>query len=240
MTVGGLGLAFLAGMLSILSPCVLPLLPIILGGAAAKHRLAPAALAAGLAISFTALSLFVTTIGYALAIGEGAFRAVAAILLVVLGAAMLSPAIEIRFALAVGPVANWSERCFRGQMSDGLAGQFATGLLLGAVWSPCVGPTLGAVSLLIAQGTDPAGAALALTLLGAGAAMPLILIGLASRAALAHWRVSLLSTGQGIKRVIGAVLIALGLLTLTGLDRAFQTALVRLSPSWLTEFTTQF
>ena len=240
MTVTSLGLAFFAGMLSVLSPCVLPLLPIILGGAAAQHRLAPVALAAGLATSFTVLSLFVATIGYALGIGEGVFRAVAAILLIAFGAAMLIPVVETRFALAAGPVANWSERRFGGQMPDSLAGQFATGLLLGAVWSPCVGPTLGAVSLLMTQGADPAGAALALMMLGVGAAVPLLLIGLASRATLARWRGSLLSMGKGIKRVLGATLIGLGLLTLTGLDRAIQTALVQASPQWLTEFTTQF
>src|SRR5258707_720086 len=131
MTIASLGVAFLAGMLSILSPCVLPLLPIVLGGAAAKHRLAPIALATGLGISFAALSLFVATVGFALGIDEGVFRQVAATLLISFGAAMLIPAIETRFAMAAGPVADWSERRFGGQMSGGLAGQFATGLLLG-------------------------------------------------------------------------------------------------------------
>jgi len=65
MSAATLGLALLAGVLSVLSPCVLPLLPIVLGTAASQHRLGPAALAAGLALSFTAIGLFVATIGFA-------------------------------------------------------------------------------------------------------------------------------------------------------------------------------
>jgi cytochrome c-type biogenesis protein len=63
MTAGALGLAFLAGVLTVLSPCVLPLLPIVLGAATSQHRLGPLALATGLALSFTAIGLFVATIG---------------------------------------------------------------------------------------------------------------------------------------------------------------------------------
>jgi len=72
--IGTLGLAFLAGILSILSPCVLPLLPIVLGTAQAEHRLGPVALAAGLAVSFTAIGLFVATIGFAIGLDTDVFR----------------------------------------------------------------------------------------------------------------------------------------------------------------------
>src|SRR5260370_520125 len=66
-----LGLAFLAGVLSILSPCVLPIVPLVLGAAAAENRYAPAALAAGLALSFVAIGLFVATLGVLVVRGVG-------------------------------------------------------------------------------------------------------------------------------------------------------------------------
>ena len=72
------GLAFLAGILSVLSPCVLPLLPLVLGAAASEHRLGPAALAAGLALSFVAIGLFVATVGFAVGLDGDVFRTVAA------------------------------------------------------------------------------------------------------------------------------------------------------------------
>ena len=95
-----LGLALLAGVLSTLSPCVLPLLPIVLGAAASEHRLGPAALAAGLAISFTAIGLFVATIGFAAGLDTGFFRMVAAILLIGVGVVLLVPRLQEQFALA--------------------------------------------------------------------------------------------------------------------------------------------
>ena len=78
MSIGTLGLAFLAGLLSILSPCVLPLLPIVLGAAASEHRLGPIALAAGVALSFVAIGLFIATIGFGLGLDGDVFRFVAA------------------------------------------------------------------------------------------------------------------------------------------------------------------
>ena len=63
MDFGVTGLAFLAGLLTVLSPCVLPLLPIVFGSAASAHRLGPVALTAGVAISFVAIGLFIATMG---------------------------------------------------------------------------------------------------------------------------------------------------------------------------------
>src|SRR6516225_6175623 len=147
MATGGIVLAFIAGVVSVLSPCVLPILPIVLGAAASKHKLGPAALAAGLSISFVIVGLFVATIGHSLGISGDAFRYVAAVLVVALGAILVLPSLQARLAVASGPIAAWTDQRF-GNSDDGLSSQFWIGVLLGAVWSPCVGPTLGAASLL--------------------------------------------------------------------------------------------
>jgi cytochrome c-type biogenesis protein len=85
MAVGALALAFVANVLSILSPCVLPILPIVLGAAASEHRWGPAALAVGLAISFVAVGLFVATVGYWIGLDSELFRNVAAALMTAVG-----------------------------------------------------------------------------------------------------------------------------------------------------------
>jgi cytochrome c biogenesis protein CcdA len=92
--------ALLAGVLSTLSPCVLPLLPIVLGAAVGEHRLGPAALAAGLAVSFVTVGLFIATIGFAIGLDAGIFRTVAAILLILIGAVLIMPQFQARVALA--------------------------------------------------------------------------------------------------------------------------------------------
>ncbi|WP_232630411.1 cytochrome c biogenesis protein CcdA [Methylobacterium sp. Leaf118] len=239
MTVS-LGLALLAGLLSVLSPCVLPLLPLVLGAAASAHRFGPAALAAGLALSFTAIGLFVATVGFALGLDTALFRTGAAVLLVGIGLVLLVPAAQTRLAVAAGPIADWAERRFGGRATAGLTGQFGLGLLLGAVWSPCVGPTLGAASLLAAQGRDLAGVAATMAMFGLGAALPLLVLGAVSRGLLLRLRGGLMRLGRGLKAGLGALLVATGLAVLVGLDKAIETALVDAAPDWLNALTTRF
>jgi cytochrome c-type biogenesis protein len=235
-----MALAFLAGILSTLSPCVLPLLPIVLGAALSEHRAGPLALAAGLALSFVVIGLVVATIGFTIGLDAGVFRMVAGVLLIAIGAVLLMPRLQTQFALAASPVGNWTEQRFGGFSTAGLGGQFAVGLLLGAVWSPCVGPTLGAASVLASQGKDLAAVAVTMLAFGLGAAAPLVLLGLVSREAMLRWRARLLAAGQRGKIVMGVVLAATGLLIVTGADKVIETALVEASPVWLNELTTLF
>jgi cytochrome c-type biogenesis protein len=240
MSVATLGLALLAGVLSVLSPCVLPLLPIVLGTAASAHRLGPVALAAGLAISFTAIGLFVATVGFAAGLDTGVFRTISAILLIGVGLVLLVPKLQEQFALAAAPVSNWAGSYTDNFTPGGLGGQFGLGLLLGAVWSPCVGPTLGAASVLAAKGEDLGQVALTMLAFGVGAALPLMLLGFVSREAMMRWRGRLMETGSIGKTLLGLLLVAVGVLVATNLDKRLETILVDASPAWLTELTTRF
>ncbi|MET0380961.1 MAG: cytochrome c biogenesis protein CcdA [Methyloceanibacter sp.] len=240
MTAGALSLAFLAGVLTVLSPCVLPLLPIVLGAAASQHRLGPLALAGGLALSFTAIGLFVATIGFAMGLDTGVFRAVSAVVLIGVGLVLLVPRLQEQFALAAAPVSNWAGGYADNFTPGGLAGQFGLGLLLGAVWSPCVGPTLGAASVLAAKGENLPQVALTMLAFGVGAALPLLLLGILSREALMRWRSRLMEGGKAGKTALGLILVAVGLLVATGLDKRLEAILVEASPDWLTQLTTRF
>jgi cytochrome c-type biogenesis protein len=231
-------LAFVAGLLSILSPCVLPLLPIALGAAVAAHPLGAVALACGLAASFTGLGLLLALAGFGLGVDADMFRLAAAAVMIVLGAILLVPSWQARLAAAGRPVSGWADRSLGGFVSSGLAGQFAIGLLLGAVWSPCVGPTLGAASLLAAQGRDLPQVALIMASFGIGAALPLVLLGLVSRATLTNVRSRLLSAGKFGKGLLGAAFLLVGVAIVSGLDKTIEAALVDASPAWLTQLTT--
>jgi cytochrome c-type biogenesis protein len=236
----GLVLSFVAGILSVLSPCVLPLVPIVLGAAAAKQKWGPVALAAGLSLSFVAIGLFVATIGFSIGLDADVFRYVAAVLILAVGVVLMVPRLQSAFAVAGGPLANWAHGQLEGTESGGVGGQFAVGLRLGAVGSPCVGPTLGAASLLAAQGRDLGEVALTMFVFGLGAALPLLLLGIASREVMMRWRARLAAAGPGLKMGFGAILVAVGVLALTGLDKWVETALVDASPQWLTDLTTRF
>ncbi|MBL8568563.1 MAG: cytochrome c biogenesis protein CcdA [Phreatobacter sp.] len=235
-----LGFAFLAGVVSILSPCVLPILPIVLGGAASEHRQGPLALAAGLALSFTMIGLFVATIGFSIGLDLDVFRVFAALVMLALGLAMLVPAAGARLATAAGPLSDWTQSRFGGFDRSGLSGQFGAGLLLGAVWSPCVGPTLGAASLMAARGENIGQVGLTMLAFGLGAGLPLAALGALSRERLLSLRARMMAAGQGAKTALGLAVVVVALLVLTGYDKAIEAALVAASPDWLTTLTTRF
>jgi len=240
MASGTLGLAFLAGLLSILSPCVLPLLPIVLGTAASEHKLGPAALAGGVTVSFVLIGLFIATVGFSIGLDGEVFRKAAAGMMVGLGLVLMMPSLQMNLASAGGPISNWADQRINGIQSRGLAGQFGIGLLLGAVWSPCVGPTLGAASVLAAQGTSLGQVSLTMVAFGVGAALPLVAVGLVSRRIMARWRDRLLKGGKGAKTALGLFLAILGFMILTGVDKRIETLLVDHSPDWMTNITTRF
>jgi cytochrome c-type biogenesis protein len=235
-----LALAALAGVLSSLSPCVLPILPIVLGAAASEHRRGPLALAAGLAVSFVIIGMFIATVGFSVGLTGDVFRIAAAVLMVLIGIVLLVPQFSMRLAAAGGPAGNWVEQRFGGFSTSGLGGQFALGILLGAVWSPCVGPTLGAASVLAAKGENLGQVALTMLVFGVGAGLPLALLGSLSREALMKWRNKMLAAGSKGKMIFGAVLLVAGTLVLSGLDKRVESFLVDASPEWLTTLTTRF
>jgi len=238
--VATVGLALLAGLLSTLSPCVLPLIPLVLGTALSEHRMGPAALSAGLALSFTVIGLFVATLGYAIGLDSGTFRNVGAAALLAIGLVLMVPVFQAKLASAAGPIGNWAESQFGTASGSGLSGQFGVGLLLGIVWAPCAGPTLGAASVLAARGESLDRVAVTMLAFGIGASLPLLALGLLSRQTMLHVRGRLMTTGTGAKIGLGAVLAILGLLILTGLDKRLEALGVEHSPAWLTSITTRF
>ena len=240
MGIGSVGFGFLAGVLSTLSPCVLPLLPLVLGSAAAAHRYGMAALAAGLVVAFVAVGLFVATIGFSIGLDSDFFRNVSAVLLAGVGIVLLSGALQQRFAIAASGAGNAGNRLLERLSPAGLGGQFVVGLVLGTIWSPCVGPTLGAASVLAAQGRDLGSVAAVMAAFGAGAAVPRVLVGSLSREAMKRWRGRMMGAGQAGKYVLGAGALLVATLILTGWDKALEAVLVRASPAWLIDLTSRF
>lgn len=231
---------YLAGVLSTLSPCVLPLLPILIATAVSQHRFGPLALAAGLTLSFTVVGVFIATLGASIGLDQAVLRKGAALLLIGFGIVLLVPTLQARFATATAGLAASGDGVLSRLTGAGWSGQFAVGLVLGIVWSPCVGPTLGAASTLASQGRDLGQIALLMLVFGLGAATPLLVIGTLSREAITRTRGRLLELGRRGRWLLGAALLVVGLAILSGGDKRFEAWVVEHSPDWLTELTTRF
>lgn len=237
---GSYGFGFLAGVLSTLSPCVLPIVPILLGSASHAHRHAPLALAGGLALSYAILGTALAWAGASLGIDTSIFRDAGAVVLGLLGLVLMSRALQRRFASLTSGIGNAGNSLVGRMHLDGLKGQFAIGLLLGLVWSPCVGPTLGAAIVLAGQGARLTQAASLMAVFGIGAALPLVVLAYMSRGAMGRMRGTLMNAGKTGKMLLGMVMIVLSAMILTGMDKLLEAWLVEHSPAWLTLLTTRF
>ncbi len=238
--VGTFLLGFLAGVLSTLSPCVLPLLPILVATALTQHRFGPLALAVGLTVSFTVVGLFIATVGASIGVDTQALRTGAAVLLSAFGVILLVPALQTRFAAVTSGLASSGDNLLARISGTGWQGQFGVGLMLGLVWSPCVGPTLGAASTLASQGSHLGQIALLMLVFGLGAGTPLVVVGSLSREAMQRSRGRLMRLGERGKWALGAALLVIGVAILSGVDKRFEAWVVDHSPAWLTELTTRF
>jgi len=231
-------IALAAGVLSTLSPCVLPLLPVIIGSAMHEHRYGPFAVAIGMSASFAVIGTILASAGARLGVGQGDFQVVAAIILILIGIVLLSKKLQERFAVATSGASGAGSKILSTLNISGLRGQFLVGLLLGLIWSPCVGPTLGAAITLASQGRDLPQIVAMMAVFGLGAGSPIALLGMLSRQAMLKMRGKLPSAASWGKNVLGVLFIAIGVLILTGWDKSVEVFLLDHSPDWLTTLTT--
>jgi cytochrome c biogenesis protein CcdA len=234
------GLGLVAGALSTLSPCVLPLVPVLIASAVNAHRWGAAALGAGLALSFAIIGIFLATVGASLGLDPDTFRSAGAVILAIFGLILLVPQLQQVFATATGALSNAGSILLGRVTFEGFPGQFLVGSLLGVVWSPCVGPTLGAATTLASQGRNLGQIALLMLIFGVGAAAPMVLLGSLSRASLTKVRSRVLNAGKVGRQGLGMVMLGLGILIVTGLDKSVEAWVLDRTPDWLSALTTKF
>ncbi len=230
--------SFGAGALTLLNPCVLPLLPILVASALRESRFGPLALGLGLTVSFTVFGIIINGFGYQLGLSADLVRMIAAIVLVLCGMILLVPQAEALFVKATAPIAAGGNTLLSRVSGEGVTGQFLVGCLLGAVWVPCVGPTLGAAILAASRQENLLGASFAFFMFGLGTAAAFMAFAYGSRQALGDRKKAWGSIAKWSKPILGWSLLAVGILILTGIDRTLERALLSITPDWLLRLTT--
>ena len=219
--------AFLSGIVTILSPCILPVLPIVLsGGVGGKGR--PAGVITGFILSFSVFTLLLSTIVQALGIAPDALRSVAVVLIVFFGLVMLVPGLRAGFERIASKIAKGGGG--RTQ-AKGFTGGLIVGSSLGLIWTPCVGPIMASViSLAINQSID-GGAVFIILAYSIGTAVPMLAIMLGGRTAMK--RIPVLSRNPArVQQVFGVFMILVGITIGFGWDRSFQSTVLQLLPGY--------
>lgn len=229
-------IAFISGILTVFSPCVLPILPIILASGIDGNTRRIKGIIAGLVVSFTIASLLLASIVRLFGVPADTVRLFAVGLLVTFGLSMIFPEIWEK-------VQSWIEKHWNFQPSqnkaNGFGGGFITGISLGIVWTPCIGPVLAAVATLAAVGSFSVLAVLIALAYALGTGLPLYFIAKGG-SALSMKLAIVKNQNQKIRQIFGLIIIATALFIWTGADRALQAwTLSHLPESW-TQVTTAF
>ena len=232
-----LGLSLAAGGLTTLSPCVFPLLPLVLGGGLQGNRLAPLAMGLGMTASFAGIGMVLGALSPVLAIESETIRMAGAALLVAFALVMLVPALGERFTQWMLPLASHANAASARLDSGSLVGALLLGTVLGLVWSPCSGPLLGsALTLVASEGGVLRGATL-LGVFGLGAAIPLVAVAYASRSGFHRVRDWVLVHTERVRYAFAALLGLMGLAILSGADKLLEASIVQALPEWWVNLT---
>jgi cytochrome c-type biogenesis protein len=209
--------AIAAGVLTIASPCVLPMAPVVLGASIAQPgRWRPLFIALGFAAAFSLAALVLGAFSSALPVSPGLLRDLGALALAAFGVLMLWTRPMHALAERLGGVMTRVDALSR-RAGSGNAGGFVLGLALGVLWTPCAGPILGSILTLIATAMDLAWAAVLLGCYALGAAIPMLAIGYGGRYATSRVR-RLAPYTAGIQRAFGVLVITIAVATALQLD----------------------
>lgn len=200
-------IAFGAGLVSIFSPCVLPLLPAIVASSTDRGRYRPIAIVLGLSISFTVMGLVASAFGAAFAAFSSYLFAAAILLIIAMGLWMLFDLHLPYNAPRLGLIDRVSKKTYD-IPSEGIASGLLLGLALGIVWLPCTGPVLATILTWVAAKGDVFTGGLLLLIYSLGFAVPMLGIAYSTRFSSSLAGKS--SKTIWIKRAAGAVLIIVG------------------------------
>ncbi|MBU2980546.1 cytochrome c biogenesis CcdA family protein [Lentibacter algarum] len=230
-------LAYAAGLLTLINPCVLPVLPVVLAGALGANPKGPVALAAGMSTSFVLLGVFVTAFGRALGLTEQSVAQGGAVLMIAFGLLLLVPRMGAVFAGATAGMSARADAQMNELNQSSLMGQYAGGLLLGAVWSPCIGPTLGGAIALASQGESLGRATAIMVFFALGVSTLILALGYGTRAWLMRNRERMQRVALAARPAMGAVFVAVGLALLFNLHHMVEAWAVNALPAWLIDFS---
>ncbi len=230
-------LGYVAGLLTLINPCVVPVLPIVLASALHRHRLAPVALAAGMSAAFVAVGIVISALGPALGIGPDALARGAALAMAAFGLILLVPAFGHVFETAAAGIATRADARIDGVAAGGLGGQAAAGALLGAVWSPCIGPTLGGAIALASAGTDLARAGAIMAAFAAGVSTVILALAFGARGTLQRRQALLRRLAARARPTMGLAMLAVGAALWFGLNHRLEAWAIQALPPWLIDFS---
>lgn len=232
--------AYLAGLLTLINPCVLPVLPIVLASALQAGRHGPLAIAAGMSLSFVVFGMVVTTVGRSIGLTENVLAQTGAVLMMVFGLILLVPQLNRRFVTATAGFSSGADEQINKLSDSNMKSQFLGGTLLGAVWSPCVGPTLGGAISLASQGQNLFWVFLIMLSFALGVSSVILILGYGTGEAIRKRQHTLRGLANKAKPIMGITFLLVGLMIFFKLHYFIEAWLIDFLPIWLQDLSVKF
>ncbi len=229
--------AYGAGLLTLINPCVLPVLPIVLATSLQSARHGPAAIAAGMSLTFVVLGMVVAVGGRTLGVTPEGISDAGSVLMIGFGLVLLVPALSRGFATATAGFAARADAGMGAVQSGGMGTQFLGGMLLGAVWSPCIGPTLGGAIALASQGQDIGRVFLIMVGFALGVSSIILALGYGARSVIVRRQAMMRRIAEKSRPVLGVTFVAVGLGLLLRWNQVIEGWLISQMPGWLIELS---
>ena len=224
-------LSMFAGGLTILSPCVLPVAPLVMGASVHSSRFGPLALLGGMILSFAAIGTFISALFIYMGLSTDLVATIGASLLIAVGLIISFESLSGLFKKLAGGFSQRLDTRVQSLSVSGTRAQFLIGLTIGLIWAPCTGPTLGAAISLAIQGKNLFHSFLTMLAFGVGAAIPLLILGFGARRLLKH-RQAISLSGLWLSRSLGGIFIVVGIVTLFNWHKLIESAILDVLPDW--------
>lgn len=219
-----IGLAFIEGFALIISPCILPILPIILSASLTGSRARPLGIILGFIITFTVFTLFSRALLQALHIDGDTLRNISYLILLLLGIIMVSNYLTEKFSRLTNRLLNvGSSLKTANDQEGGIGGGLLFGGLVGIIWTPCAGPILAAVIVQAIVQKTTLNSVLVVLAFGIGAALPMLLIALIGRKVISQFSF-FRNQAVLLRKALGLIIIAAVILLFYDASLTFSNA----------------
>lgn len=237
---------FFAGSLTLLSPCVLPIIPFVASASLKEHKLGPVFLGLGLVLSFSTTTFLIARSGSVLGLEPSQLKYFAGCILFLSSLFFLFPQLVDKLSSAFAPLLQKLTQLKSAGLIESekrsaaksLSNEFINGVFLGPIWAPCSGPTLGVVMGLLATQESHYNALILLIYFAAGSLIPLIIISYGAQKLVQKMKTMGLKNAKIIKLSMGLLSLAMSILILTGLDKKLEGFLVSITPDFLINIST--
>ncbi len=231
--------SFFAGILTIFSPCILPMVPFVVRSSFQKSKWGPVLLALGVALSFSISTFIIATSGQLLGLTPDNLKILSGVFLLIASLLFIFPVLIDKLSLALSPINNKIQTFTNSKDSESqpVYMEFINGLFLGPIWAPCSGPTLAIIIGIIINNPETKSSIALLAIFSIGSILPILFFSYGAKSLVMKIQKKSLDNSKYTKMGLGVFCGVMSILILTGLDKSLETALLNILPEALTNIS---